>query len=168
MWLSMMWAPHAAIRNVCILNIRTEFNFINLEHGWYETQLHPVGAKIQEVTVEIVLTECCFFLVVWTIRDEVTSFIANDIFGTTSIWSVAIESRILKNVKTNKSMQKQVFDGNGLKIFIYLCTLLCLESTKPAVFGNVEKLNGKLNVDYIPDNVITQTLCDSGLYHKIF
>lgn len=37
MLLSMMWAPHAAIRNVWILNIWTEFNFINLEHGWYET-----------------------------------------------------------------------------------------------------------------------------------
>lgn len=31
-----------------------------------------------------------FFPVVWTIRDGVASFTANDIFGTNSIWSVAI------------------------------------------------------------------------------
>lgn len=37
-----------------------------------------------------------FFPVVWTIQDEVASFTANDIFGTTSIWSVVIECKILK------------------------------------------------------------------------
>lgn len=53
----------------------------------YESQLYLI---VREVTVEIALTECLFFPVVWTIRDGVASFTANDIFGTNSIWSVVI------------------------------------------------------------------------------
>lgn len=87
-----------------IWNVKVCFGYFRLADMAYETQLHLIGERIQEVTVEIVLTECFFSPVVWTIRDEVTSFTANDIFGTTSIWSVAIECKILKNVKTNKSI----------------------------------------------------------------
>lgn len=48
-----------------------------------------------------------FFPVVWTIQDEVASFTANDIFGTTSIWSVVIECKILK---ARQDKQKHVAD----------------------------------------------------------